>query len=136
MGTGAAKTLRRLILSRYNPDTGETQEIKVLMPFHDCLYEDPVSEFAGLDALKRGYFEISFHKYISPFAAMERALTGSVRNFRVTVRAENFPLIIHPYHLSHDGTWEGLEQDIKDDIAYLNSLGIPNIKYLGYKGEL
>jgi len=119
-----------------DPEIECAKRVRVLVPFCDCIYQSPLKELIGIECLKRSKFGVYFHRYVSPFAGIEKACLGSMRNFMVTIETDHSSVTIQPYHLRYRGGWKELELDILEDIACLESLGIQDIEYLGYKGDL
>jgi len=115
------------------------QGMRVLTVFED-LYDllhgfESVGNGLCREALKKGRFKVHFHRYINPFSSTEKEFPG-VYEYKVTIKTEKFPARIDNPVIKYRGSWEGIEHGIKDDIAYLKSLGIRKIKYLGYGGEM
>jgi hypothetical protein len=115
--------------------------MRVLTAFED-IYDlleglESVGNGISREALKKGKFEVSFHSNEYPYSKQERARsTTPIPRYKVNIKTEKFPARFFPFYVSHPGSWEGVEHDIKEDIACLKSMGIPNIEYVGYKGGL
>jgi hypothetical protein len=133
-----------------DPDIEKPRELNVLTAFEEIrdLLEvyAPFRKDLSYEAMKKGRYEVSFHKWVGPFADPEKQTDGKAdgkaygkadgkeSDYRVTIKTGKFPVGINPYHIRYRGSWEGVEHDIKQDIEHLESLGFKNIKFLGYQG--
>ena len=115
------------------------RNLNVLTAFEDIC--DMLKELAmfrsdlSYEAIKTGKFNVSFYRWVNPFAKPEGETSGREERYKVRIDTENIPIRIDTSPFKYKGSWEGVEHGIKEDIAYLKSLGFGDIVFLGYHGD-
>ncbi|MDO8740151.1 MAG: hypothetical protein Q7J54_01100 [Candidatus Woesearchaeota archaeon] len=87
-----------------------------------------------LEDLKQRTIHVEFGRYGSSIEKAIRGKESKSRNFTLYFDIERWEWTLFPMHFYWEGSWEGLEEEMKRDVEILTTLGL-KIDYKGYNPE-